>query len=69
MGVLVEQHMDQEQHLDRGGKAPPDRDKPKVVKCTRAAGAKAPSVKTAWLKPLGAYARQQRREFQVTRFG
>jgi hypothetical protein len=27
--------MDQEQHLDRGAKAPPDQDKPKVVKRTR----------------------------------
>jgi hypothetical protein len=69
MGVLVEQHMDQEQYVDRGAKAPPDQDKPKVVKRTRAAGAKAPSVKAEWLKPLGTYARQQRREYQVTRFG
>jgi len=29
----------------------------------------APAARLAWLKPLDSYDRQQRREFQVTRFG
>jgi hypothetical protein len=53
-----------------GAKAPPDSEKPNVDKrARRAAGANAPPVKAAWLKPLGSYDRQQRSEFQVTRFG
>ena len=28
-----------------------------------------PAARSAWLKPLDSYCRQQRREFQVTRFG
>jgi hypothetical protein len=63
--------MDQEQLVDRmGAKAPPDSEKPKAVnRAVRAAGAKGPPARSAWLKPLDSYDRQERREYQVTRFG
>jgi hypothetical protein len=53
-----------------GAKAPPDSEKANVDKhARRGAGANAPPVKAAWLKPLGSYDRKQQSEFQVTRFG
>ena len=63
--------MDQEQLVDRmGANAPPDSEKPNVVnRALRAAGAKAPLARSAWLKPLGSYDRRQRCEFQVSRYG
>jgi hypothetical protein len=52
-----------------GAKAPPDSEKPNVDNRARRAGANAPPVKAAWIKPLGSYDRKQQSEFQVTRFG
>lgn len=49
---------------------PPNSEKPNVDKhAVRAAGAKEPAAHARWLKPLGAYDRRHRCEFQVTRFG
>jgi hypothetical protein len=57
--------------VDRiGANAPPDSEKPNVVKCAlRAVRANAPPAPATWLKPLGSYDRRERREYQVTRFG
>ena len=71
MGVLVVEHMDREQLVDRmGAKAPPDSPKPKVDKrAFRTAGTKGPPAPSTWLKPLADYDRRQPREYHVTRFG
>jgi hypothetical protein len=62
--------MNQEQLVDRtGAKAPPDSEKPKAVRKVRAVWRKGPPTRSAWLKPLDAYDRRERCEFQVARFG
>jgi hypothetical protein len=63
--------MDQDELVERvGGNPSTASEKPKVTKhARRAAGAKAATARSAWLKPLDAYTRQQRCEFQVMRFG
>jgi len=60
--------MTRDELVDRmGANAPPE---PKVVnRAIQAARAKAPPACSAWLKPLDSYDRQQRREYQVARFG
>jgi hypothetical protein len=63
--------MNQEQRVDRiGANAPPDSEKPNVVKrALRAAGANAPPAPATWIRNVNDYDRRERREFQVTRFG
>jgi hypothetical protein len=57
--------------VDRmGANAPPDSEKPKVVnRALQAAGGNPAPARAPWLKPLDFYDRQQRREFQVSRYG
>jgi hypothetical protein len=52
--------MDQDELVERvGGNPSTASEKPKVTKhARRAAGAKAATARSAWLKPLDAYARQ-----------
>jgi hypothetical protein len=63
--------MDQDEPVERlGEKSPPESEPPKIAKrARRAAGAKAPPAPSPWLRPLDAYDRRERREFQVARFG
>ena len=47
-----------------------DSEKLKVDKrAFRTAGAKGPPAPSRWIRPLDSYHRQQRREFQVSRYG
>ena len=57
--------------VDRiGGSAPPDSERPKVVKrALRAAGGNPPPAQPRWLRPIGSFVRRQPREYAVTRFG
>ena len=63
--------MDHDQLADRmRANAPPASEKPSVVKrARRAAGAKGPPAPSKWIRNVNDYGRQQRREFQVARFG
>jgi hypothetical protein len=63
--------MDQEQRVDRiGANAPPDSEKPDVVKrARRAADANAPPPHATWIRNVNDYDRRQPREYAVTRFG
>jgi hypothetical protein len=70
LGGLLERNQGMTRDNRIGAKVPPDSEKPNVDNRARqTAGAKAPPVKAAWLKPLGSYDRKQQSEFQVTRFG
>ena len=63
--------MDQQQRVDRiAGNPAPDPEKPNVVKrAIRAAAGNPAPARPSWLKRLESYDRQQRREFQVSRYG
>jgi len=61
--------MTRDELVDRIGGNPPPDTKPKDDNgAESASGESSPPVKTAWLKPLDSYDRQERREYQVTRF-
>jgi hypothetical protein len=63
--------MTRDELVDRiGGNPPPASEKPNVVKrALRAADAKAPPARAPWVRNVNDYARRERREFQVSRFG
>ena len=63
--------MTRDELVDRiGANAPPNSEKPNVVKrARRAAGGNPPPAPSRWLRNVNEYARRERCEFQVARYG